>query len=57
MAIKQTIKFVTGNKNKVKEVSAFLKGNELIEILNISLDRMKIVFYFSFDIYSITQNL
>lgn len=43
MAVKQTIKFVTGNKNKLREVAAYLKGNESIDIVNVNLDRMNMV--------------
>jgi len=38
MSMKQTIKFVTGNKNKLREVAAFLKENETVEIMNVDLD-------------------
>ncbi|CAK8674914.1 unnamed protein product [Clavelina lepadiformis] len=38
MASKNTINFVTGNKNKLKEVVAFLKGNEAFEVKSVALD-------------------
>ena len=46
MSVKRTINFVTGNKNKLKEVAAFLKENDAIEVTNIDLDRMKVVLLF-----------
>jgi len=38
MAAKTTIKFVTGNKNKLKEVSAYLHNMKHLELINIDLD-------------------
>ena len=46
MSVKRTINFVTGNKNKLKEVAAFLKDNDSIEIENVNLDRMNVIFVF-----------
>ena len=45
MSVKKTIQFVTGNKNKLKEVASFLKENETIEVVNIDLDRMSVIFF------------
>ena len=45
MSVKRTINFVTGNKNKLREVAGFLKENDAIEITNVDLDCMK-SFYF-----------
>ena len=39
MAAKTTIKFVTGNRNKLKEVSAYLHNMKHLELINIDLDR------------------
>ena len=55
MSVKRTINFVTGNKNKLREVAAFLKENDSIEVTNIDLDCMKL-FCFSFFI-SLLRNL
>uniref|UniRef100_H2Z6T7 Inosine triphosphate pyrophosphatase n=1 Tax=Ciona savignyi TaxID=51511 RepID=H2Z6T7_CIOSA len=38
MATRKTISFVTGNKNKLKEVQFFLKGNDSIKITSVPLD-------------------
>lgn len=36
---RKTITFVTGNKKKLEEVVALLKGNTNIELVNESVDR------------------
>nr|CAB3257425.1 inosine triphosphate pyrophosphatase [Phallusia mammillata] len=36
--MKKAITFVTGNKNKLKEVTSILRGNDKIEVTSVSID-------------------
>ena len=46
MTTKKTIQFVTGNTNKLKEVVSYVKSNDHLEIVNISLDCKLTLFVF-----------
>ena len=39
MSTRKTVTFVTGNKKKLEEVAALLKGNSSIELVHRGLDR------------------